>query len=101
MIKHPKNTAEFESYIKEGLVLVDFFTTWCGPCKMIAPILEEIDEENQNISIVKVDAEELSEVSMRFAIQAVPTLILFKDGKVIDKTMGYQSKDALLEFISK
>lgn len=102
MIIHPKNVNEFDSIISKGSVLVDFYATWCGPCKMLSPVLEEIEEEKAiSAIIVKVDVDELGDVAMRYGIQAVPTIILFKDGLPVAKTMGYQSKESIIEFVQK
>ena len=101
MLKHINDVAEFDAAIKEGIVLVDFFATWCGPCKMLSPVLEEVSEENPNITIVKVDVDEARPLAARFGIQAIPTLFLFKDGKQIDERKGYQNKNQLLAFINQ
>ena len=101
MLKHINNVAEYEEAIKEGVVLVDFFATWCGPCKMLSPLLEEIAEENPNINILKIDVDEVSELAVRYGIQAIPTLMLFKNGQRIETRMGYQNKNQLLAFINQ
>lgn len=101
MLYHPKNVEEFDKLILEENVLVDFYTTWCGPCKMLSPIIEEIAEENKDLTILKVDVEELSDLGIRYQIQAVPSLYHFRKGKLIDKTMGYQGKESILDFVSK
>lgn len=79
------------------LTLVDFYTTWCGPCKMLAPVLEQL----KDIDIIKVDAEEERELSMKFGIQAVPTLILIKDKQEIARTQGYHDLDELENWINQ
>ena len=94
-----KTVTEYEETLKEGTVLIDFFASWCGPCRMIAPILEEISEERVDVKIVKVDVDELPELARRYGIMSIPTLLLFKDGNLVSKTMGYQDKDSLNEFI--
>ena len=94
-----KTVTEYEETLKEGTVLVDFFASWCGPCRMIAPILEEISEERVDVKIVKVDVDELPELARRYGIMSIPTLLIFKDGTLVSKTMGYQDKDSLNEFI--
>ena len=82
----------------KGVVLVDIFATWCGPCKMLAPELEALSKE-VDIKIVKVDVDENEEIATKYQVQAIPTLLLFKDGSVVKRTMGYKNKQALLEFI--
>ena len=94
-----KTVTEYEETLKERTVLVDFFASWCGPCRMIAPILEEISEERVDVKIVKVDVDELPELARRYGIMSIPTLLLFKNGNLVSKTMGYQDKDSLNEFI--
>lgn len=78
-------------------VLIDFYAEWCGPCKMMAPIIDELAEEKKDEwKIGKVNVDESPGLSQQFGIQSIPTLILFKEGKVVDKFMGFQSKEALL-----
>jgi thioredoxin 1 len=99
-IKHA-TTQSFEQDVKEGVVLVDFWATWCGPCRMIAPVLEELDQEmGDQVQIVKLDVDENPEVAGAFQIQSIPTLMMFKDGEPVSKTMGFQPKEALKEFIA-
>ena len=100
MLKHVNNRDEFNELIKEGTVLVDFFATWCGPCKMLSPVLEEVSEES-NVLIVKVDVDEAGPLAAQYGIQAVPSLMLFKNGQRVDVRMGYQNKNQLLAFINQ
>ena len=94
--------SNFAQETGEGLVLADFWATWCGPCKMIAPVLEEIDGEmSDKVKIVKLDVDENQETAGKFGVMSIPTLLLFKDGKVVDQAVGYQPKEALVEFINK
>jgi len=91
----------FSQETAKGLVLADFWATWCGPCRMIAPVLEEIDAEmGDKIKIVKVDVDENQETAAQYGVMSIPTLILFKDGEVVDKVIGYRPKEALAEFIN-
>ena len=100
MLKHINDREEFKAAIAEGTVLVDFFATWCGPCKMLSPVLEEVSKE-VNATIIKVDVDEAGSLAAQYGIQAVPTLILFKDGQRVDVRMGYQNKNQLLSFINQ
>lgn len=85
-----------------GTVLVDFWAPWCGPCKMIAPVLEELDKEvGGSVKIAKVNVDDNPESASRFGVMSIPTLIVFKDGQPVDKVVGFQSKDALKNVISR
>lgn len=84
----------------EGTVLVDFWATWCGPCKMIAPILSEIAEEYEGkIKVGKVNVDEQQDLAVKYQITSIPTLILFKNGEVINMTVGFHSKSEIKEMI--
>ena len=89
---------EFDTIIKEGKVLVDFFANWCGPCKMLAPVLEEVSEQVDS-KIVKVDVDELQELARRYGIFSIPTLLLFENGQLVRKQSGYLNADDLIDFI--
>lgn len=92
----------FESELREGLVLVDFWAPWCGPCKMIAPLLEELSEEmGDKLKIVKLDVDENGDTAGKYGVMSIPTMILFKDGEKVDYTVGFQPKELLVELIEK
>jgi thioredoxin 1 len=92
----------FTNETGSGTVLVDFWATWCGPCKMIAPVLEELDADmGDKVKIVKVDVDENQETAGKFGIMSIPTLLVLKDGEVVDKVVGYQPKEALAEVLNK
>ena len=102
MVKHI-NKDEFEKEVinEEGVVVVDFFATWCGPCKMIAPVIEELANEMENVKFVKVDVDKNPGSAGKYQIQSIPTLLIFKDGKVVDTLVGFRPKAALVEAIKK
>ncbi|MBA9025806.1 MULTISPECIES: thioredoxin [Bacillaceae] len=92
----------FTNDTNEGLVLADFWAPWCGPCKMIAPVLEELDGDmGDKVKIVKVDVDENQETAGKFGVMSIPTLIVLKDGEVVDKVVGFQPKEALSELLAK
>ena len=80
MLIHLEKGQDFKSLIQNGVVLVDFFATWCGPCKMLSPELGKLAEKRSDVTVLKVDVDEHSEIAALFNVRAVPTLILFKDG---------------------
>ena len=77
-------------------VLVDFWASWCGPCRMLSPIVDQIAEERTDIKVCKVNVDDQEELAMRFGIMSIPTLIVFRNGEVAKKTMGVQPKAAIL-----
>ena len=77
-------------------VLVDFWASWCGPCRMLSPVVDEIAEERTDIKVGKVNVDEQEELAMRYGIMSIPTLIVFKNGEIVKKTMGVQPKAAIL-----
>ncbi len=80
----------------QGLVMVDFFATWCGPCKMMAPVVEKLSEAYKDkVKIGKLDVDENPDTSGKYEIQSIPTTIFFKDGEMVDKLIGFQSEEAL------
>ncbi len=92
----------FQEEVSHGSVLVDFWAPWCGPCKMIAPVLEEIDKEVGNrVKIVKVNVDDNPQSAGQYGIMSIPTLLFFKDGNVVDKVVGFQPKGTLLNTINK
>ena len=92
------NSENFDEKIKEGTVLVDFFATWCGPCRMLGPVLEQVsDEIGDKAKIYKVDIDECIDIAKRFGIMSVPTMIIFKDGKESEKLIGLRQKGQILE----
>ena len=95
------NKDNFEEKVlnAEGKVLLDFWATWCGPCRMIAPIVEEIAAENPALTVGKVNVDEEMELAVRFGIVSIPTLIVLEKGEVVNKSIGYAPKDELLKLL--
>lgn len=95
------NEKEFESATKEGLVLVDFFASWCGPCRMMAVILEDVQKELEGkVEIYKVDVDNDEKLARSFGIMSIPTLILFENGKEVEKHVGLWQKEDLIDTIN-
>ena len=101
MIYHVESVAEFDQLLAEGRCLVDFFATWCGPCKMIAPVLEGLDKtgELKDVKIIKVDVDELPPLAERYGVQAIPTLLYVKDGKTVRQQLGFLNKNQIISFV--
>lgn len=92
MIKYLEKEEDFETITKEE-VIVDFYADWCGPCKMIGTILEELDEFN----ILKLNVDDFPDIARKFGVMSIPTLIKFKNGEEVKRVVGYKTKDELLE----
>ena len=94
------NTAEFDALVAEGkTILLDFFATWCGPCKMLTPVLEEVDSDYPDVEFEKIDVDTDTDLARRYNVSVIPTLFVIKDGKVTATTKGYLNADELRAFI--
>lgn len=97
MLKITKNEFEKEVVQSEKPVLIDFYADWCGPCKMLSPIVQQISEENPSIKVVKVNVDEEGELAARFGVMSIPTLVVMKNGNVTNTSVGYRTKADILK----
>ncbi|ERK42046.1 thioredoxin [[Eubacterium] cylindroides ATCC 27803] len=96
------NTQEFNELMNEKAVLVDFFATWCGPCKMLSPVLEGVAEKMKDkVTIVKVDVDRSPDLAAKFGVMSVPTMIMFKNGRQVDAFSGYMPEANLMANIER
>lgn len=93
------NEAEFSEVLEKDVAFVDFFATWCGPCKMLGPVLEKISDNIDGASFYKIDVDNAEEVAAKYGIMSIPVVIAFKKGEVAGKNVGYSSPDALEKFV--
>lgn len=100
MIKFLEKEEDFKKEIQSEIILVDFFATWCGPCKMLSSVLSTYAEEHPDITILKIDIDQFPNLAREFGIMSVPTLLVFKNGKIEKKELGFRSKEEL-EFLVK
>lgn len=100
MIKYLTNN-EYQKVINENeIVLIDFFATWCSPCQMLGPVLEELDKENMNCQICKVDVDKEKELSQKFGVTSIPAIFVVRNQKPVRKALGYRSLESLKNMIT-
>lgn len=99
VIKITKENFEKEVKTSDKIVLLDFYATWCGPCKMVSPIVDEIAEEEPDKKVGKIDVDEEPELAQAFGISSIPTLVVIKDGKIADTAIGARSKADILKML--
>lgn len=92
---------DFNDVTREGLVLVDFYAEWCGPCKMLAPVLDQFAKDNDNVKVVKVNVDEARDIAEKYQIMSIPTLILFKNGEVDSIKQGFNTKPMLESWVNE
>ena len=98
MININKNFKE-DVLNNKGLTIVDFWAAWCGPCQMLSPVLHEVAEEHPEVKIVKVNVDENEDLAIKFNVMSIPTLIVYKDGKSVNRVMGARDKEGILELL--
>ena len=98
-MKYIEKEDEFTEQIKNKLVLLDFYANWCGPCQMLSPILEELEKENKDLTIVKIDVDKNESLARKHGIMSIPALEIYKEGNLISKHVGYLSKDELKDLL--
>lgn len=91
----------FDEITSKGVVLIDFFANWCGPCKMLAPVLEDVAAQMPDVTFAKVDVDKEPGLAGKYGIQAIPNLIIFKDGKAVDQITGFVGKDVIVDKLNK
>ena len=102
MVNHINDsTFNEEALNAKGVVVVDFFATWCAPCKMLAPVLEEVASEMGEVKVLKIDVDESPETATKYGVQSIPTIKIFKDGAEVETKVGFMPKDILKEAIEE
>lgn len=94
-----KDSFEAEVLKAEGTVLIDFFAEWCGPCKMLSPVIDEIAEEQREVKVCKINVDQEPELAMRYGVMSIPTLVVIRGGNEVNKSVGLVSKEEILDLI--
>ncbi len=98
MVKEIKDT-EYEKVIEKGKVVIDCYAPWCGPCKMISPIIDNLSEEIKDVNFFKINVDDAEKITSDYDIMSIPTILIFENGKLKDKVVGFKSKSELEELI--
>ncbi len=99
LTKVTKETFKEEVINSGKAVLIDFYADWCGPCKMLSPVIEQIAKERDDIKVVKIDVDKETDLARQFGIMSIPTVMVIKDGKVKNTSLGFKSKEAILALL--
>jgi len=97
-LMHMENE-NYDEMVKQGIVLVDFYAEWCGPCKMLAPMLEALSDQRSNLKIIKINVDKREDIARRFGIMSVPTLYIYKEGLLVSEKKGFQTIEMLNEWM--
>jgi thioredoxin 1 len=100
MIEHG-SSKNFDDLVSSGVVLIDFFADWCGPCRMLETVLSDFSSSHGDVKIVKVNVDDEGELARKFGVMSIPTLILFKDANEVKKNVGFMSQEELIDWIRK
>ncbi|MBQ3511779.1 MAG: thioredoxin [Bacilli bacterium] len=98
-MKYIEKENEFEEIIKNEKVLVDFYATWCGPCQLLSPILEELEKENKELTIVKIDVDKNENLARKHGVMSIPTIEIYNKGNLVNKQVGLLSKEELEDLL--
>lgn len=98
-MKYIEKENEFEEIIKNEKVLVDFYATWCGPCQLLSPILEELEKENKELTIVKIDVDKNESLARKHGVMSIPTIEIYNKGNLVNKQVGLLSKEELEDLL--
>ena len=101
VIELKEQTFDSEVLQSDRPVLIDFWAAWCGPCRMLSPVVDDLAEENPQIKVCKVNVDDEEGLAVRFGVMSIPTLLAFRNGKLIGQTVGVQSKQAILDLFEK
>ncbi len=101
MLKHYDDNMDLKEIVKEGNVVVDFFATWCGPCKMLGGELEELAKENDTIEIIKIDIDQYEDLAHEYGVMVVPTIYFYQDGELLSRETGFMPKEKMSQMFQK
>jgi len=99
MIKITNENFEEEILKSDKPVLIDFYADWCGPCKMLSPIIEQVAEENNDIKVVKINVDDLQDIAIKYEVMSIPTLVVIKNGQEVNRSVGFVSKSQILDLV--